>query len=401
MSRDFTARTDVAVPARTLNHDPGRIRVAVLLGASGSVATDVLGPYDVLADSSRFDVYTVSVGTDPVALSGGLTAVPDYGVDNAPAPQIVVVPAFTDPGGDAEKPLRNFIEKVHDRGGLVMSVCAGARVLARTDVLDGRRATSFWSDIGGLRRSNPRTTWVDGVRWLRDGDVMTTAGVSSGIIGALHLVRENAGAEEARRIGERISYPGWDPTATTEESIPVRRVAAADYPYPLHATLPWFQPTYGLGLVDGTGEIDIAAAAELYGGVAFTAHVVPVAERPIVTTAHGLRLIATPIDQAHGLDRLVVPGTGQFAVDGVPVFRPRAEARPGDSAFDPILRDIAARDGHAVATTAAKYIEYPRPELPADAGTPWRIIALTAVTALLAVAPFVRRRRTTHAEATR
>jgi putative intracellular protease/amidase len=400
MGRDFTAHTGTAVSAHaqpdnpsTPPGDPGRIPVAVLLGANGSVATDVLGPYDVLADSARFDVYTVSVHTDPVALSGGLTAVPDYTADDvrngqAPPPRIVVVPAFTDPAGKDEAPLRALIERVHDSGGLVVSVCAGARVLAQTDVLDGLQATSFWSDLPGLRRSHPRTTWVAGVRWVRDGDVMTTAGVSSGIIGALHLVQEFAGADEARRIGARINYPGWDPSTTTAPAIPARHTSAADYPYGLHATLPWFQPTYGLGLTEGVDEIDVAAAAELYGGVAFTAHVIPVARQPIVTTAHGLRLLATPVGAAPALDRLVVPGVQEttLAAGGASSFLPQAGARPGDSAFDPVLRDIAAADGRAVATTAAKYLEYPVPALPDRTGRPWRIIGLVAGLVVLALA---------------
>ncbi|MGJ6966254.1 DJ-1/PfpI family protein [Streptosporangium sp. G11] len=393
MGRDFAAtHTDRTVPARARAHPTDRIPVAVLLGANGSVATDVLGPYDVLADSSRFDVFTVSVGTDPVALSGGLTTVPDHTVTDvrdgtAPEPRIVVVPAFTDPSGADEAPLRDLIEHVHDAGGLVVGVCAGARVLAETDILNGRRATSFWSDIDGLRRSHPETTWVAGKRWVQDGDVMTTAGVSSGIIGALHLVQRFAGPDEAARIGARVDHPGWDSSTTTAPGIPAQRVSPADYPYALNATLPWFQPTYGLGLTDGVGEIDVAAAADLYGGAAFTAHVIPVAEHPVVTTAHGMRLLATPIDQVAGLDRLVVPGVERttLAVNGVAVFLPKAAAHPGDSGFDPVLRDIARTDGRAVAATAAKYIEYPVPALPGEARIQWRILGLLGAVVLLAV----------------
>ncbi|WP_436530783.1 DJ-1/PfpI family protein [Actinoplanes sp. HUAS TT8] len=387
MSRDFSPLGAAAEPSGVRDARMNQLKVAILLSPNGSVATDVLGPYDVLADSSRFDVYTVSTSTDPVALSGGLTALPDFTVTTAPTPDIVVVPAWTDPGGADEAPLRALIEHVHDTGGLVVSVCAGARVLAATDVLDGRRATSFWSDIPGLRTSHRETTWLAGTRWVEDGDVLTTAGVSSGILGALHLVERFAGPAEATRIADRINYP--DQTSTT---IPERRVSAGDYPYALNAVLPWFQPTYGLGLTDGVTEIDIAAAAELYGGVAFTAHVVPVAATPIVTTAHGLRLVAHPIGTVSGLDRLVVPGVTSTTLGGAPLFLPRAAARPGDSAFDPILRDIARTDGRATARTAAKYIEYPTPELPGS-GVPGRIIVLIGLLTALGVAIGVGPRR--------
>jgi len=396
MNRDFAVNDEISgTGRRSLDHPAGRIPVAVLLGANGSVATDVLGPVDVLGDSPKFDVYTVSTTTRPVALSGGLTVIPDYTVSEAPTPRIVVVPAFTDPAGSGEAPLRALIERVHDAGGLVMSVCAGARVLARTDVLDGRRATSFWSGIDGLRKSNPRTTWVAGVRWVRDGNVLTTAGVSSGIIAALDLVRQVAGGPEARRIGERVNYPGWDPASVEVPTIAVRHVSVThDYPYALGATLPWFQPTYGLGLTEGVDEIDVAAAAELYGGAAFTARVVPVAEQPVITTAHGLRLVATPVGKAPGLDRLVVPGVRETSLTAKKIFLPAVAARPGDSAFDPVLRDIASTDGRATAMTAAKYIEYPMPAMPDKSGGSWRIIVLVIVLALLtAGAPMLTTRR--------
>ncbi|AEV85582.1 Protein DJ-1 [Actinoplanes sp. SE50] len=314
-----------------------------------------------------------------VALSGGLIAIPDYAVATAPEPQIVVVPAFTDPAAAAEAPLRELVNRVHRRGGLVMSVCSGAKVLAATGLLDGRRATSFWADLPGLRHDHPATTWLAGTRWVEDGSVLTTAGVSSGILGALHLVDRYAGPAEAARITARLHYP--------DAPVPGRHLSLADYPYGLHAVLPWFQPTYGLGLTDGVPETDTAAAAELYGGVGFTARVVPVGDHRIVTTAHGLRLVATPIGDAPHLDRLIVPGVTATTLTGAPTFLPRTAARPGDSAFDPVLRDIARTDGRATAVTAAKYIEYPVPDLPAS-GRPWRLILLTfaLVTVVIAIA---------------
>jgi hypothetical protein len=149
MSRDFAA-VPSAPPSPPSSRPTGRIPVAVLVGKNGSVATDVLGPFDVLASSPAFDVYTVSVTSAPVALSGGLHVVPDYPVATAPTPRIVVVPAFSDPAGADEAPLRALIERVHRGGGTVVSICSGARVLAATDVLDGRRARS-----AGRRRLTP------------------------------------------------------------------------------------------------------------------------------------------------------------------------------------------------------------------------------------------------------
>lgn len=382
MARDFSVPESAAgaasrLPRPAADQRDDRIPVAVLLGANGSVATDALGPYEVLARSSRFHVYTVSVRREPVALSGGLAVLPDYSVADveagvAPEPAVVVVPAMADPDGADEAPLRALIERTARSGNAVLGVCAGARVLAATDVLDGKRATSFWSDIPELRSTHPRTTWQDGVRWVQDGMVLTTAGVSSGIAGALHLVERYVDTDEASRIASAIGYPAWRPGPA--ETMPVNTVALADYPYPLAATLPWFQPTYGLMLTDGVDEIGVAAAAELYGAAAFLAHVVPVADGDSVRTAHGLTLLTTPREQAGRFDRTISTGGGA----------PGGRA-PGESAFEPVLRDIAQQAGEHVARTAAKYIEYPVGALPAGGGFPARLTLLGSGAVVVAV----------------
>lgn len=395
MAQDFAplpARS--AATATTRPAAPDRIQVAILLGRSGTVATDAMGPYGVFAASDRFDVRTVSASRAPVALSGGLTTVPDatfddYASGRLPRPELVVVPAIADPSGAGEAELRAFIETAHDAGARVMGVCAGARVLVETSVLHGRRATSFWSDIDGMTSAHPETTWVRGQRWVEDGDVLTTAGVSSGIAASLHVVQQRAGTAEAVRIADEVRYPHWAPDGSTD--IPVNTVSLGDYPYVLGATLPWGQPRYGLGLTPGVDEIQVAAAAELYGGAAFTAHVVPVAEREEVVTRHGMTLLATPVGDAGRLDRLVIPGTTSpaplaDAAPGVPVFLPAVAAGSGNASFDPILADIASTDGRHVAETAAKYIEYPLPPLPRQDGTPVRVTVIAIAALVLAAA---------------
>src|SRR5947199_5965141 len=98
----------------------GRLAVAVVLGASGSVITDALGPYEVFARSPEFFVYTVSAG--PAAmLSGGLAVAPDYLLSDvdagmAPEPAVVVVPAVVFPVGRKGRPLREWLARRAGRG---------------------------------------------------------------------------------------------------------------------------------------------------------------------------------------------------------------------------------------------------------------------------------------------
>lgn len=384
-------RSSAAVAPAPRTVPPGAIVVAVVAGTGGSVISDVLLPYEAFARSPRFFVYTVAARRTPAPLSGGLHLVPDHTfAEAAPEPDVVVVPAVVDPG---EAPLRDWLTRRAARGAYVLGVCAGAKVLAVSGLLDGRRATSFWHNLGALRDDHPRVRWVAGQRYVEDGRIITTAGVTSGLVGALRLVELLAGGAEAERVGRALAYPGWSLGAPTE--IASQRLALADLPYALNAAFPWLRPAVGVGLVDGVGELDVAAAFEAYAGTSFAARTVPVAAGPVVTTRHGLRLLASPAgDAAPSLDRLVIPGVerpdpalARWAADrDLEVSLPHATRVPGEFSFDPVLRDLARHADRATARTTAKFTEYPAEHLRlTGAAWPWRATLLAVATIVLAV----------------
>jgi putative intracellular protease/amidase len=400
-------RTTQAAPAQGwLPATPvpeGRLAVAVVLGASGSVITDALGPYEVFARSPKFFVYTVSASRPTAVLSGGLAVVPDYSLEDvdaglAPEPDVVVVPAVAAPNGKKEAPLREWITRRTDRGTHLLGVCNGSRLLAATGLLDGRRATSHWSSIRGLERSRPQVDWVRGQRYVQDGTLTTTtttAGVTSGVFGALRLVEQLAGAAEAQRVGQELAYPGWSLHGPIE--IRAQRWAPRDLAYLLAVVFPWLRPTVGVGLVEGVGELEVAAPFEVYAS-SFAARTVPIAAEATVTTRHGLRLVATPANAgALRIDRLVVPGVGPieevdsqllgWAADrGVNVGLPSGGQAAGETSFDAMLADLAGHSDQTTARVTAKSIEYPTEQLElAGAGWPWRPTALLALTATAAL----------------
>ena len=227
----------------------GPLPVAVVLGASGSVITDALGPYEVFARSPGFFVYTVSAG--PAAmLSGALAVVPDYSLGDvdagtAPEPAVIVIPAVLSPAGRKEQPLRDWLARRAGRGAHLLGVCAGSRLLAAAGVLDGHRATTHWSRIGALQRTRPQVDWVRGQRYIQDGEITTTAGVTSGVFGALWLVQQLTSATEAQRVGDELAYPGWSLDGPT--AIPAQRPAPRDLTSLLAALAPWRRPRSASG----------------------------------------------------------------------------------------------------------------------------------------------------------
>ncbi|WP_331743326.1 DJ-1/PfpI family protein [Kitasatospora sp. NBC_01300] len=379
----------------------GRITVAVAVGNEGSVATDVLAPYQVFAESPDMFVYTVAAERRVSPLSGGAHLLPDHTLAEVadgtlPEPDVVVVPAVTDPTGAGEERLRRWIVERHHKGARILGVCAGSELLAASGLLDGRDATSFWSNITSLESSYPKVAWKRGLRYVEDGRVTTTAGVTSGTMGALRLVEELAGPAEATRIGTGLSYPGWTPDGPT--AIPANHLALGDLPYAFNAAFPWLRPTTAIGLVDGVEEIDAAAAFEGYGGVSFATRTLVIGAGDTVTTRHGLVLVTRPAKGgAHGADRFVVPGVrntsdlggaleGWARRNGLAAELPGGGRRSGEFGFDPVLRDLAESSDRRTALATAKFSEYPSAHLElTGASWPWRSTLLAAAAVVLSV----------------
>ncbi|WP_354188790.1 DJ-1/PfpI family protein [Arthrobacter sp. UYCu712] len=375
----------------------GEIVVAVVLGSSGTVGSDVLAPYEVFASSPEFSVYTIAAQADPAPVDGGPAIVPTYTFEDvrsgrARKPDVVVVPAVGAPEGPEETAMREWIVEQSGSGARILGVCNGSNVLAGTGILDGHKATGHWSRLGYLKKSHPQVHWSEGLRYVQDGMITTTAGVTSGIPGALKVMEDLAGADEAERVGRLMNYPGWSLTAS--ESIPVQSFALSDIPVGLNALVPWFRPTIAVGLFNGVGEADVASAFEVYN-MSFAARAVPIAATETVTTKHGMVLLTIPETRAPQVDRVIAPGAAR-GEDINRQLRDWAASRnvPADAfagadgvlGFDGALEYLAQHTDRATALSAAKMIDYPTTHLNLPAGgTSVRVPVLIVLGLLLAI----------------
>jgi AraC family transcriptional activator FtrA len=120
--------------------------------------------------------------------------------------QTIVLP--NDPTlGHPEPELLDAILAAHERGARLVSFCTGAFALAATGILDGRRATTHWMHVDAFRRRFPRVLLDPNVLFVDEGRVLTSAGTAAGIDLALHLVRQDLGAEAARTVARRMVVP--------------------------------------------------------------------------------------------------------------------------------------------------------------------------------------------------
>lgn len=385
------------LPANRPSSD-GRIVVAVALGATGTVGSDVLAPYDVFASSPHFSVYTVAASSAPASIDGGPSIVPTFtfaDVDSgrAPAPDVVVVPAVGDPYGSAEAGLRDWIVSKSQQGAHILGVCSGSMLLAKTGLLDGGSATSHWSRIAALKKTRPQVNWVTGRRYVQAGAITTTAGVTSGIPGALSIMAQLDGDTEAQRVGALIGYPDW--SLDGSRAIPVQSFSLTDLPVGVNAIAPWMRPTVGVGLTEGVSEIDMASAFEVYN-ITFAARAVPVSANGTVTTKHGMVLVTDTEKQAPPMSRIIVPGaTTMNSIDPQLAGWAKTRSVPldalhgptGATGFDGALQYLAAHTNRGTALSAGKLIDYPTAGLElAAGGTALRAPILLLMSLLLSVA---------------
>ena len=199
-----------AEPGRLQPPAQGAIPVAFLV-SNGAVIIDFCGPWEVFQDVSipgrmdnPFRLYTVAETTRPIQTSGGMTIVPQYTFATAPAPKVVVIPAQ---GGRSEATLA-WIRKSSKSADLIMSVCTGAFLLAKTGLLSGKAATTHHSGFREFARVFPDIQLQRGARFVEAGNLATAGGLSSGIDLALRVVERYYGREVAEKTAYYMEYQG-------------------------------------------------------------------------------------------------------------------------------------------------------------------------------------------------
>ena len=189
------------------------MRIAIGL-FDGAEELDFAGPWEVLGYWARevaqaeVEVITVAPSLEPVRAAKGLRVLPDHTLHDAGP-----IDVFVMPGGrgtrkllDPDEPLHVALRAMAAGGTLLTSVCTGSLVYAAAGLLRNRPATTYWSAFDELLALDPSIEARKDDRFVDDGDVITSAGVSAGIDMALHLVSRLADVDEARATRRGIQY---------------------------------------------------------------------------------------------------------------------------------------------------------------------------------------------------
>lgn len=178
---------------------------------------DCCGPFEVFATATRvalrrgfaappFQVHTIAAGAQPVVARGGLRLVPSCTFEEHPPLDILIVPGGLTRESERDDRLISWVSAAAENTALTASVCTGAFLLATAGLLDGRHATSHWEDVDELERRFPRVRVKRQVRWVDEGRVVTSAGISAGIDMSLHLVRRQEGEVLAKATAHQMEY---------------------------------------------------------------------------------------------------------------------------------------------------------------------------------------------------
>jgi len=180
---------------------------------------DFAGPYEVFTTASRifhkmtsslenlpFEVFTIGKTKQSVYARAGLKLHPDYSITSHPTPDLLIIP-----GGIITKELEDedviaWIKSTASYATITASICTGAFLVAKAGLLDGKAATTHWEDSYDLRSMFPNVHVKENTRWVDEGSIVTSAGISAGIDMSLHLVERLMGQELALNTAKQMEF---------------------------------------------------------------------------------------------------------------------------------------------------------------------------------------------------
>jgi putative intracellular protease/amidase len=323
--------------------------IAIVGLNNATETTDYIMPYGILRRAGIADVYLLATEPGPVELFPALRVQPDasiarFDAQHQDGADYVIVPRMS---RDDDPQIIRWLQRQAARGGIIVGVCAGAKVLAAAGLLDGRKATTHWYYVKELFQKHTAARYVPDRRVVVDGRVATTTGITATMPTMLMLIEAIGGRARAEAVAADLGVEHWDVRHPSEAFRLTRSFAITVL---VNRLAFWRQERLGIELRPGIDEVSVALVADAwsrtYRSSAFTLAATP----GTVETRNGLRIIP---------DRLT---TTSHASD------PPAAAGelPALNALHRALEDIANRYGRGTAEVVAMQLEH----LKSTAGRP-------------------------------
>ena len=315
--------------------------VAIVGINDATETTDYLMPAGILRRADVADVVLLATDAGPLRLYPALTVEPEATITQFDArhpegADYVIVPAMS---RDDDAAALQWITSQATKGAIVIGICAGAKVVAAAGLLEGKRATTHWYYLERLLEISPRTTYVSNRRFVIDGRVATTTGISASMPMMLTLIEAIAGRDRAHSVARGLGIGEWD----------ARHVSGAfGVTRPFAVTVVtnrarfWQREQLGLELSPGMDEVSLALLADAWSRTYRSRAVAFARTSGAVESRHGIRII--PDRSATDRPGLLLPGDA----GGKPAI-----------VLDDALRAIERRYGSSTAAVVAMQLEYP------------------------------------------
>ncbi|MET3292437.1 UNVERIFIED_CONTAM: AraC family transcriptional activator FtrA [Brevibacillus sp. OAP136] len=357
-------------------YDPTKPTVAVVL-ADTTLPTedfDFLIPYSLFSMTDAYNVYAVAPDHKVKSLSGGLDVIPHYTYQEldqvvGKSPDIIVVPFM--PIIDEAKylPTRKWIQQhANSQTTTFLSICGGSGNLADAGLLQGKSATSHWQAIPDLRKLYTDTHWKEDVRYVHEGNTLTSAGQSAGFDAVLHLISQKLGEPVAAKIAKEISYPSYHFVANPKVDPFYVDVKFATYI--LNSAFHWNKTQMGVMLYQDMDELALSSIFDSYADTG-TAQILTISnsEEPVITKHHLTVVARHSIASAPRLDKMIVPGgdAKTLAAEDLKLWSEKGHAgdtllihsdAPNRYVFEAPLEDLAKQDDLLTAAHGVKRFEY-------------------------------------------
>lgn len=352
-------------------HDPKKPTVAVLLGNEITEGLDFTIPYQIFSMTDAYNVYAVAADNEVRSLSGGVDVVPHYSFEELDrllggSAEIIVIPFMM--GNPLQiTPIRDYILKHQDT--TLLSICAGAGILASTGLLNGKVGATHWQTMSTLTKKYPEVNWVEDRRYVTNdnGRMISSAGISSGIDASLYVISQKLGEQVAASIAEELNYPSYHFVANPE--VDPYYMDFKYSTYVLNNAFRWVKAKAGVLLYNGVEEMAVASVFDIYADTGTTSVLPMTSSEQPVTTKHGLNLIARHIlSNPPKVDKLIVPGTKaqSLAVEELEAWSEKGNGiapqfvhhDPNQFIFEVQLEDLAKQEDLLTAKHAVKRLEF-------------------------------------------
>lgn len=171
------------------------------------------GPFEVFSitkvhEEKPFTVYTVSQNGEMITARNGLKVKPDYSIEDLPPVDILIIPGGK---GARENEVKNdiiinWVRQQMKEVKLMTSVCTGALLLAKAGLLEGLKATTHWASIQTFKKDFPNVEVMENVKFVDEGHIITSAGISAGINMSFHILKNLLGVEIAEETAKSMEY---------------------------------------------------------------------------------------------------------------------------------------------------------------------------------------------------